>query len=336
MRIILVGQAVFAEQVLIRLLERGDQVVAAYCPPDRAGAAPDPVKVCAAARGVPVRQHPSLKHAEVAQEFRRAAADLAVLAYVTQIVPASVIDIPHRGTICFHPSLLPRYRGGSAINWQIMKGEIRTGVTIFWTDAGIDTGPILLQRTAEIGPDDTAGSLYYETLFPLGVDAVAEAVAAVDAGTAPRIPQDESAATYDPLCRDEHAGVSWERSAREVYNLIRGCDPQPGAFTRVGERTVRLYDARLIAPEAGGTAATTATPGTVIAVGSEGVHVAARDGVIRVGRVRPDGEAKLPAAEFARAAGLGPGARLGSGCGLALNELASPSDRHTSLRPRGR
>jgi methionyl-tRNA formyltransferase len=315
MRIVLVGQAVFAERVLTRLLARGDRVVSVYCPPDRPGVSPDPIKVCATQHGIPVRQHPSLKRPEVAREFREAAADLAVLAYVTQIVPASVIDLPARGTLCFHPSLLPRYRGGSAINWQIIRGETRTGVTVFWTDAGIDTGPILLQKEAEIGPDDTAGSLYYEKLLPLGVEAVVEAVAAVDAGTAPRIPQDETAASYDPLCRDEHAGVSWDRPAREVYDLIRGCDPQPGAFVRAGGRTIRLYDAALTvsaatSPASGGPQAT-AAGGTVVAVDPEGVHVAVGGGVIRIGRMRADGEAKIPALEHARAMGLRPGARLG-------------------------
>jgi methionyl-tRNA formyltransferase len=307
MRVILVGQAAFAEQVLGRLVERGDEVAAVYCPPDAREAKPDPVKVRAQALGVAVRQHRSLKAPEVAEEFRRAGADLAVLAYVTQIVPATVIDIPRLGTICFHPSLLPRYRGGSAINWQIIRGEVRTGVTVFWTDAGIDTGPILLQREAEIGADDTAGSLYYTKLFPLGVDAVLEAVAAVDAGTAPRIPQDERAATYDPLCRDEHAAVSWDRPVGEVYNLVRGCDPQPGAFTIVGGRRVRLHDARR---EGGGGA--DAPPGTVIGLDAEGLRVAARGGILRIRRVRPDGgRGKVAAAEFAAAIGLREGAVLG-------------------------
>jgi len=314
MRIILVGQAAFAEQVLQGLVERGETVVAVYCPPDRAGVQSDPVKVRAGDLGIPVCQHSSLKRPEVAEEFRSLAADLAVLAYVTQIVPESVIGIPRLGTICFHPSLLPRYRGGSAINWQLIKGESRTGVTVFATDAGIDTGPIILQREAEISPDATAGSLYYETLFPLGVEAVLEAVALIAQGRAPRIPQDELLATYDPLCHDDHAVVSWDRPAREVYNLIRGCDPQPGAFTHVAGRKVRLYDAALEAEQGSGKpggVGDTEAPGTVLSVFPDGLRVRASGGVIRIGRVRPEGEsAKIKAADFARGAGLQPGALL--------------------------
>src|SRR5205823_104189 len=131
MRILLVGQAAFAEEVVRGLEAAGDTIAAVVCPPD-AGPKPDPVKAAALARG-----------------------DLGVLAYVTQIVPEPLLHIPRLTSICFHPSLLPRYRGGSAIAWQLIRGETESGVTVFWPDAGIDTGPILLQRAAPVGPDDT-------------------------------------------------------------------------------------------------------------------------------------------------------------------------------------
>src|SRR5438552_1598439 len=206
MRILLVGQATFAEEVLRGLAAAGDTIVAVVCPPD-AGPKPDPVKVAALAAGIPVHQFRTLKAPEARRVFEEARADLAVLAYVTQIVPEALLALPRLTSICFHPSLLPRYRGGSAINWQLIRGETETGVTVFWPDAGIDTGPILLQRSAPVGPDDTAGSLYYKTLFPLGVRTVLDAVALIREGTAPRIPQDDARATHDPLCRDEHAGI---------------------------------------------------------------------------------------------------------------------------------
>src|SRR5882724_11972707 len=220
MRILLVGQAAFAEEVLRGLEAAGDTIAAVVCPPD-AGPKPDPVKAAAHARGVPVHQFRSLKAPEARHAFAEARADLGVLAYVTQIVPEPLLAIPRLTSICFHPSLLPRYRGGSAINWQLIRGETETGVTVFWPDAGIDTGPILLQRRAPIAPDDTAGTLYYRTLFPLGVEVVLEAVTLIREGRAPRLPQDESQGTYDPLCRDEHAAIVWARPADEIYNLIR-------------------------------------------------------------------------------------------------------------------
>ena len=150
MRIILIGQAAFAEKVLDGVRGNGHEVVAVYCPPDAPGGKPDPVQARATTLGIPVRQHASLKRPEVAQEFKELDGDLGVLAYVTQIVPQSVFEVPRLGSICFHPSLLPRYRGGSAIPWQLIKGETQSGVSVFWVDPGIDTGPIILQKHAPI------------------------------------------------------------------------------------------------------------------------------------------------------------------------------------------
>ena len=303
MRVLLVGQAAFAEQVLRGIEEAGDVIGAVVCPPD-AGPKPDPLKAAAVDRGIPVHQFRSLKLPDARRAFEAAAADLAVLAYVTQIVPEPLLAIPRLTSICFHPSPLPRYRGGSAIAWQLIRGETRTGVTVFWPDAGIDTGPILLQRDAVIGPDETAGTLYYRTLFPLGVQVVLDAVALVRAGRAPRLLQDETQASYDPLCTDAHAAIDWTHPASEAHNLIRGCDPQPGAYTTWRGSRVRLYEPHRV----GG--AVDAAPGTVTAIGAEGITIAAAGGGVRCARSR-DGGQKGPAADIARALGLEPGSRLG-------------------------
>lgn len=304
MRILLVGQAAFAERVLAGLLAAGDAVVGVVCPPDR-GESPDPVKAAALAAGIPVHQFRSLKEPDARGAFLGAAADLAVLAYVTQIVPERLLGLPRHGSICFHPSLLPRYRGGSAIPWQLIRGETRTGVTVFWPDAGIDTGPILLQREAVIGPDDTAASLYYDTLFPLGVAAVLDAVALVRAGTAPREPQNEAEATYDPLLGDAHAGIDFARPTSTVHDLIRGCDPNPGAHARARGRVVRLFGSRRLAGAPG------ALAGTVLALDEGGVTIATGDGAVRCARARGDGP-KAAAAQVLGALGVSIGDRLES------------------------
>jgi methionyl-tRNA formyltransferase len=258
----------------------------------------------AVAAGIPCRQPPSYKPDAVRAEIAALAPDLIVLAYVTLIVPESVIAIPSKGAICFHPSLLPRRRGGSAINWTLIEGDAKAGVTVFWTDAGIDTGPILLQREVEIGPDDSAGSLYYQRIFPAGVDLVLESVALIDAGRAPRVTQDESRASYEPLCRDAHAAIEWTQPARRVHDLIRGCDPQPGAHTPVGDKRLRLYESRRV--EGRG------APGTVLALAVDGMTIATAEGAVRVAKARVDGTRdKLAAADAAAALGITVGARLG-------------------------
>jgi methionyl-tRNA formyltransferase len=172
---------------------------------------------------------------------------------------------------------------------------------VFWVDPGIDTGPILLQKTVPIGPDDTAGSLYYNTLFKLGVEVVLESVQLIAAGKAPRVTQDEAQASYDPLCRDEHAQIDWQRPAADVYNLIRGCDPQPGAFTLRGGDKLRLFDARRLD---GG-----AAPGVVQAIEERGIVIGAAGGSILVGRMRV-GDKKLAASEAAARLGLAVGQSL--------------------------
>jgi methionyl-tRNA formyltransferase len=265
------------------------------------------MKDLAAKEGIPVFQQRGMKDPQVIGEYRRLAPDLNVLAFVTDILPAAVLDFPTHGSIQYHPSLLPRHRGRSAINWAVIQGETRTGLSIFWVDAGIDTGPVLLQKEVEIGPDDTTGSLYFDKLFPLGVEALVEAVALVKAGKAPRLVQDESRATYEPPCDEAAARIDWAKPLAEVYNLIRGCDPQPGAHAAFQGRTVKFLAARAFpghAPRGH------AAPGEILEVSDRGILLAASGGALLVSKLRPQGEGKMDAAAFARAAGVGRGARF--------------------------
>src|SRR6185369_9571444 len=293
LKLVVIGQAAFGEQVFSGLRARGHDVAAVYAPQDTAER-PDPLAAAARAAGVSCRQPPSYKPDAVRDEVGALAPDLMILAYVTQIVPLALAEVPRLGSICFHPSLLPRYRGGSAINWALIAGERETGVSVFWVDAGIDTGPLLLQRPVPIDPDDSAGSLYYGKIVPAGVAVVLDSVASIDAGRAPRIVQDESRATYEPLCRDVHARVDWSRPASTVHDLVRGCDPQPGAFaTTAGGAQVRLYESR----RAGDTTVADAPPGTVLAADGAST-IATGDGAIRLGKARVEGtREKRPAAE---------------------------------------
>jgi methionyl-tRNA formyltransferase len=304
MRIILIGQAAFAEKTLDKLISKGEEVVAVYCPPDAPGGRLDPVKQKALQLGIPVYQHKSFKAPEVREEFVALNADLAILAFVSFIVPPHVFSVPRLGSICFHPSLLPKYRGASAINWALIRGETVTGLTIFWVDKGIDTGPILLQKEVKVDSADTTGSLYFNKIFPLGIEALGEAVDLIKAGDPPRIIQDESKATYDPPCGEEHAKIDWSKPAREIYNLIRGCDPQPGAHAVWQGKMVRIFDARMQ------NGANNAPAGQVTAIGAEEITVALNGGTLTVKRMRGEG-AKVSGAEFAKQVDLKIGNRLG-------------------------
>lgn len=303
MRIALMGQAAFGAKVLETLVDRGETVIGAWLPQGKAGGKPDPLRTAAEGRGIPAHQPESYKLPETLAAFQATKPDLLIMAFVTDIIPLAFVEVPTHKAICYHPSILPRHRGGSAINWAIIMGDRETGLSIFWTDAGIDTGPVLLQKRVPIGPDDTTGTIYFNRLFPMGVEAIAESVALIKAGSAPRIVQDESLATYEPLCNDKVAGIDWAKPAQEVYNLIRGCDPSPGAYSFFQGKKVRFFDARLE------TGAAAAAPGTVTAVAADGFTVAAAGGAIRVSKVRTEA-GKQEAAAFAAEAGLKAGERF--------------------------
>jgi methionyl-tRNA formyltransferase len=300
------GQAAFGAKVLETLADRGEQVIGAWLPQGKAGGKPDPLRIAAESRGIPAHQPASYKAPEALAEFRETKPDLLIMAFVTDIIPLAFIEVPSRKAICYHPSILPRHRGGSAINWAIIMGDQETGLSIFWTDAGIDTGPVILQKKVSIGPEDTTGSIYFNQLFPLGVEAIAEAVALIKAGKAPRIVQDERLATYEPLCNDKVAGIDWAKPAEEVRNLIRGCDPQPGAYSFWQGKKVRFFDVRRAEVPAG------TAPGEITAVAADGFTVAAQDGGLCVGKVRTE-TGKQEAAAFAAEAGLEAGGRFTAG-----------------------
>jgi methionyl-tRNA formyltransferase len=304
LRIILIGQAAFAEKTLDKLVSKGEDVLAVFCFPDAPGGRIDPVKQRALQLGIPVHQHKTLKTPEVTEQFVSFKADLAILAFVSQIIPPPVFNAPRFGSICYHPSLLPKYRGRTAINWAVIRGETVTGLTIFWLDKGIDTGPILLQKEVQVDPNDTTGTLYFNKLFPMGIEAIGEAVDLIRAGNPPRTAQDESKANYDPPCGDEHARIDWSKPAQEVYNLVRGCDPQPGAHTTYNGKMVRLFDARL---EKG---ANSPPAGQVSVIGGEDVTIALNGGRLTVKRMRGEG-AKIGSADFAKQVDLKVGDRLG-------------------------
>jgi len=306
MRIVLIGQAAFGAQVLEGLAERGENVVGVYTPADTSPRKTDPLRQTAVSRGIDVFQPETYKDEQVFAHYENLKADLTVMAFVTDIIPARFFEIPHYGVINYHPSLLPRHRGASAINWAVIMGDTRTGLTIFWPDGGIDTGPILLQEEIEIGPKDTTGSLYFNHLFPMGVDAILKSLALIKEGKAPRISQNEAEATYEPPCDDRVAHISWDKPAQEIYNLVRGCDPQPGAYVFLNGGKVRLYGAKLVAD------LTPESPGTIVHIDDRGIHVAVSGGKLIIGRLRANHGGKVPAAEFAAERGLKPGDKLGT------------------------
>ncbi len=309
MKIAIVGQQDFGKAVLEAFLARGDQIVAVFCAPEKVGARPDALGVAAQARGIKVHQFKSLRAPEAAQAIKDANADIGIMAFVLQFAPQEFVNIPTHGTIQYHPSLLPKFRGPSSINWPIIKGETVTGLTIFRPSDGLDEGAVVLQKTTPISPDDTLGTIYFDRLFPLGVSAMLEAADLVVAGKHKEVVQDESQASYEGWCRAAEARIDWAKPVDHVYNLIRGCNPAPGAWTTHNGKKLHIFDARKVlfrrfAEVAG-------KIGEVTDVSAQSFKVTAQGGMIEVLKARIEDGKKLAGGEVAQAGGLKPGSVLG-------------------------
>jgi methionyl-tRNA formyltransferase len=308
MRIVVHGQQAFGKAVLEALLKRGDNVIGVYVAPEKPGQKTDPLKEAALAAKLPVYQPASYRKPEVWEEFKALKPDLQVMAFVTLFVPEEFLKIPTKGSIQYHPSLLPLYRGPSAINWPIIKGASETGLSIFWPDNGLDTGDILIQKKMPISATDTLGTVYFDRLFPMGVAAMCEGVDLVKAGKAPRLKQDHSKATYEGWCGADNARIDWGKPWSQIDCLIRGCNPAPGAWTTLAGAKLQIFDIKPIPardPKGIG-----GKMGEVVEVDGEGFTVACADGRIKVLRVKPADGAKAAAGEFAAAAKLATGTRF--------------------------
>ncbi|MEK9801866.1 MAG: methionyl-tRNA formyltransferase [Curvibacter sp.] len=302
MRIAIIGQQDFGKAVLEALLARGDEVAGVFCKPEKPGDKPDALRAAAEAANLRVFQFASLKSPEAEEALRGLDADLGIMAYVLQFAPQSFVNIPRHGTIQYHPSLLPKYRGPSSINWPIARGDTETGLTIFRPTDGLDEGPVILQKRCTIGPDDTLGDVYFNQLFPLGVAALLDAADLVVAGRHTETVQDERLASYEGWFRSEESRIHWAQHVDQVYNLIRACNPAPGAWCELGGVKVALYDCRKHPVRTFG--AVRGKPGEIVRITEQSLFINAQGGMIEVLRLKPEGGKKMGAAEFARERGL--------------------------------
>ena len=301
MRIAFIGQQEFGKAALEAFLARGDEVVGVFCKPEKPGEKPDALVTAAREKGLQVFQFASLKGDEADAAMRSLNADIGVMAYVLQFVPQSLVHIPKHGTIQYHPSLLPKYRGPSSINWPIARGDTQTGLTIFRPTDGLDEGPVILQKTCPIGPDATLGEVYFNSLFPLGVQALLEAADLVVAGKHTEMVQDESQATYEGWMKEAESRINWANHVDQVYNLIRACNPAPGAWGEIQGHTVSVFDCRK--HPARRFADVKGKPGEVARVTSESIFVNAQGGMIEILKLKPQGGKKMGAGDFAREQG---------------------------------
>jgi methionyl-tRNA formyltransferase len=310
MKIAIIGQQDFGKAVLEAFLARGDQVAGVFCAPEKAGAKADVLKVAAQEKGIKVFQFASLKSPEATQEMKALNVEIGIMAFVLQFAPQEFVNIPKKGTIQYHPSLLPKYRGPSSINWPIIRGDTKTGLTIFRPNDGLDEGAVILQKETPISADDTLGSVYFDRLFPMGVKAMVEAADLVVAGKHRETVQDESQASYEGWCRAAEAKINWASHVDFTYNLIRGCNPAPGAWTTLNGKKIQIFDSRKHLVRTFG--AVKGKVGEISEIGPQSFFVTAQGGRIEVLKAKHEEGKKVSASELVAQNGLAVGALLGS------------------------
>jgi len=308
-RIVIIGQQDFGKAVLEAFASRGDEVSAVFCAPEKPGAKPDVLKTAAQDKGIAVHQFASLKSAEAHQAMAKLNADIGIMAYVLQFAPQEFVKIPRHGTIQYHPSLLPKYRGPSSINWPLIRGDTKTGLSIFRPTDGLDEGPVVLQKETPIGPEDTLGSVYFDRLFPMGVQAMLESADGVVAGRLRAAVQDESAASYEGWCRAAEARINWASPIDFTFNLIRGCNPAPGAWTSFEGRKLQIFDSKKHLTRTFGDVR--GKVGEVFEIGPHSLRIAGQGGHVEVFKAKGEETKKLAAPELAAALGLKVGSLLG-------------------------
>ncbi len=282
MKVIIIGNQKFGESVLQKFYEETDHtVVAVLCEQDIIGKPIDPIKKYAENYKIPFFQPKNYKDKKLLNQIKSLKPDISVMAYVTSFIPKEFREIPKKGTVCFHPSLLPMHRGPSAINWPIILGSAETGLTMFYPNDRLDEGDIILQKKVSISPNDTLGDVYFSKIFPLGVNACLEAVDLINSGNVPKIIQDDSKATYESWCKKSDSKINWNKTGQEIYNLIRGCNPQPGAWTNIENNEYIFYDTYF---EVGKN--TKYLPGQIISIKKNEIIIATNEGTLKVSRIK--------------------------------------------------
>jgi len=301
MKIAIIGQQDFGKAVLEAFLARGDEVAAVFCAPEKEGARPDALRAAAEEKKLKVYQFKSLRAPEAAQALAEAGADIGIMAFVLQFAPQEFVNIPKHGTIQYHPSLLPKFRGPSSINWPLIKGETETGLTIFRPSDGLDEGAVILQKRTPVGDDDTLGTVYFDRLFPMGVAAMLEAADLVVAGRHKESKQDESKASYEGWCREGEARINWASHVDFIHNLIRGCDPAPGAWTMCNGEKLQLFGSKKHLVRTFG--AVKGKIGEISAISAASMFITAQGGQVEIAKGKLGSGKKVSPADLGIAVG---------------------------------
>lgn len=309
MRIVFMGTPAFAVPCLERLLQDGHEVVGVFTQPDKPkgrgyAMTPPPVKQAALKAHIPVFQPSSIKTEQALTQLRALAPELIVVVAYGKILPKAVLELPKYGCINVHASLLPRLRGAAPIQWAILRGDQKTGVTTMYMDVGLDTGDMLLKKEIEIGEDETAGELH-DKLSELGAQLLSDTLYALQTGNLPRIQQQDSESTYAPMLDKSLCPIDWSKSAQEIHNQIRGLSPWPVAVTSLQGKRMKIHSSRLMGHASG-------LPCGTVTGADDAIYVSCGDGmVLSLLCVQSEGGKRMTAADFLRGHPIPEGTVLG-------------------------
>lgn len=296
MRVIFMGTPDFAVETLEEIIKAGHEVVLVVSQPDKAVGRSKalkytPVKACAIAHGIEVYQPEKLREASCIEYLKGYNPDIIIVEAFGQIIPRAILDMPRYGCVNVHASLLPKYRGASPIQWTIINGDAVTGVTTQRMDVGVDTGDMILKEEVIIREDETGGSLF-ERLSKVGAGLCVKTMAAIENGTAVYTPQDSAKATHTSKIHKELGSIDWTKDARSIECLIRGLDPWPSAYTRLGDKTLKIWKAKVILGEK------LAAPGCIVKVAKDKIWVQTGDGILELLEVQLEGKKRMPVEAF--------------------------------------
>ena len=301
MKIIYMGTPDFAVAPLEAILKAGHEVTAVVTQPDRQKGRGrevqySPVKECALSYGIPVLQPLKIKEKDAVEELRKYPADIFVVAAFGQLLSEEILNMPRFGCINIHASLLPAYRGAAPIQWCVINGEEKTGVTIMQMAKGMDTGDILLQKEVVLDEKETGGSLF-DRLMETGAELIVEALPKIEAGELTPVVQKEELATYAGKITKDMGNIDFAKSAVTIERLIRGLNPWPSAFTHYKGKILKIWEADVVSECVN---AENPVPGTVIAMDKESFTLATGEGALRIRSLQPEGKKRMSCAEFMR------------------------------------
>ena len=296
MRIVFMGTPDFSVPALKAIVEAGHQVTAVVTQPEKPkGRGKDvqmtPVKIQALEYGIPVYQPVKVKTPEFVEVLKKEAPDAIVVIAFGQLLSKEILDLPKYGCVNIHASLLPKYRGAAPIQWAVINGDAVTGVTTMRMDEGLDTGDMILKEEVKIRADETGGSLF-DRLSEVGAKLCVRTMEAIDAGTATYTPQDNSQATHTAKIYKEMGSIDWKQGAKEIECLIRGLDPWPSAYTRLGDKMLKIWKAQVVSEESG------AEPGCIVKVEKDHILVQTGKGMLAISELQLEGKKLMPVEAF--------------------------------------